>query len=361
MRPWVESVDDPGNGLMRLWRRLAGRSRSAAIVLPRLGSTLPVLLLVTVLVFLLIHAAPGDPASLLVSPDATPEDVERLRHTLGLDQPLYVQYLKFLAAALHADLGRSFHYGEPVLRLIGQHLPATLELALVSTALAAAIGIPLGVRAGARPNSWFDNLGSIVGFFGISMPSFWMGIMLILVMAGYFNLLPTSGRSAIGLDPAPITGFFLVDSLLRGDLEAFRAAVLHLILPAVALGTNMVGIIMRVTRSSVLEIMHEDYITTARAKGQRERLILWRHVLKNALVIIITVVGLELGTLLSGSIIVETVFVWPGIGSLLIEALGSRDYPLIIGLVLVYTSLFVAVNVIIDILYAVIDPRVRFT
>jgi ABC-type dipeptide/oligopeptide/nickel transport system permease component len=347
-------------GLSTRWRRLVGRSRAASILLPRLGSALPVLLLITVLVFLLVHAAPGGAASMLVSQDATPEDVERLRHTLGLDQPLYVQYLKFLMGAAHGDLGTSFRYGEPVARLIGQHLPATLELALVATLLAAAIGIPLGMWAGARPNSWIDNLGSLVGFFGISMPSFWMGIMLILVMAGYLDILPTSGRTAIGLEPTPITGFLLLDTLLRGDVAGFRNAVVHIILPAVALSTNMIGIIMRVTRSSVIEIMHEDYVTTARAKGQTEHLVLWRHVLKNALVVIVTVVGLELGALLSGSIIVETVFVWPGMGSLLIEALQSRDYPMIIGIVLVYASLFVLINVLIDLFYAVIDPRVRF-
>jgi ABC-type dipeptide/oligopeptide/nickel transport system permease component len=326
----------------------------------RIGGTAPVVLLITLLVFVLLHAAPGDPATLLVPEDATPSDIERIRRDLGLDQPVYVQYIKFITSVFTGDFGRSFRYGEPVARLIAQHLPATLELALVSSLIAVAIGVPFGVWAGARPNSWLDNAASLVGFFGISMPGFWMGIMLILIMAGYFNLLPTSGRLTFGMGGAPITGFVLLDTLLRGDLPAFGNALAHLALPAITLGTNMIGIIMRVTRSSVLEIMHEDYVTTARAKGQVERVILWRHVLKNALIVIITVVGLELGTLLSGSIIVETVFVWPGMGSLLIEGLQSRDYPLIIGLVLVYTAMFVTINLIIDLCYAVIDPRVRF-
>jgi peptide/nickel transport system permease protein len=339
-------------------RRRGGRL--AGFVARRIGGVVPVLLLITLLVFLLIHAVPGDPATALASEDATPEDIERFRHVLGLDQPLYVQYLRFVVSAAHGDFGNSFRYGEPVIGLIGSHLPATLELAIVSTLIAALIAVPLGVWAGARPNSWLDNAGSIVGFFGISMPNFWMGIMLILIMAGYFGVLPTSGRTTIGLEPPPITGFFLIDTLLRGDPEAFWTAVKHLALPAIALGTNMVGIIMRVTRSAVMEIATEDYITTARAKGQSERLVLWRHVLRNALVIIITVVGLEFGALLSGSIIVETVFVWPGTGSLLIEALQGRDYPMIVGLVLVYTTMFVLINVMIDVLYAVIDPRVRF-
>jgi ABC-type dipeptide/oligopeptide/nickel transport system permease component len=326
----------------------------------RVSGTIPVILLISLLVFLLLHAAPGDPAILLVPEEATPSDIERIRRDLGLDQPIYIQYLKFVAAAVTGDFGKSFRFGEPVARLIADHLPATLELALVSTVFAVLIGVPFGIWAGARPNSWLDNAASLIGFFGISMPNFWMGIMLILIMAGYFNLLPTSGREAFGAGTPQITGFILLDTLLRGDVAAFGNALRHMVLPAVTLGTNMIGIIMRVTRSSVLEIMHEDYVTTARAKGQSERLVLWRHVLKNALIVIITVVGLELGTLLSGSIIVETVFVWPGMGSLLIEGLQSRDYPLIIGLVLVYTTMFVIINVAIDICYAVIDPRIRF-
>lgn len=325
----------------------------------RTAGTLPVLLLISLLVFMLLQAAPGDPASILLGDDGTKADLAEARQRWGLDEPAHVQYAKFIWNAVQGDLGRSFKYGEQVSRLILERLPATLELAIVSTIFAAAIAIPFGIWAGARPNSWIDNTVSIIGFFGISMPNFWMGIMLILVLSGMLGLLPTSGRETFGLGGPPITGFILLDSALRLDGRAFLDALAHMAMPAITLGTNMIGIILRVTRSAVIEIMHEDFVRTARAKGQRERLVLSVHVLRNALIVIITVVGLELGSLLSGSIIVETVFAWPGIGTLLIEGLSSRDYPLITGLVLVYTAMFVIINFMIDICYAAIDPRVR--
>jgi peptide/nickel transport system permease protein len=231
----------------------------------------------------------------------------------------------------------------------------------VSLAIAVAFGVPLGVWAGANPNTWADNFGSFFGFFGISMPSFWFGIMLILVIAGYLNWLPSSGRSTYGIaGGGSETGFYIVGSLFSGNFKAAWDGIRHIIMPAIALGTNMMGIIMRVTRSAVLEVTHEDYVRTARAKGVKESAVLWRHVLRNALVPVITVGGLELGTLLSGSIIVETVFAWPGSGSLLISAIQSRDYPLITGTVIIYTLAFVAINFMIDILYAAVDPRIRF-
>jgi peptide/nickel transport system permease protein len=224
--------------------------------------------------------------------------------------------------------------------------------------IAILFGIPLGVWAGAKPNSWADNLGSVFGFFGISMPSFWLGIMLILIVSGYLNWLPSSGRNTYGVGHG--SDFYVIQSLLTGNMKTAWDGMKYIIMPAIALGTGMMGLVMRVTRSSVLEIMSEDYVRTARAKGLGERTVLWRHVLRNALVPVITVVGLELGTLLSGSIIVETVFAWPGSGSLLIAAIQSRDYPLITGTVLTYTIAFVVINFAIDMLYAVIDPRIRF-
>lgn len=331
-----------------------------AYLLRRIAGTVPVILLISLLVFLLIHAAPGDPADLLLSDEASPQDIAAARHRWGLDQPIYLQYLRFLLNILRGDFGTSFRYTDPVIRLIGERLPATIELALVSLVIAIALGIPLGVWAGAKPNSWADNLGSFFGFFGISMPSFWFAIMLILVVSGYFHWLPSSGRSTYGISHGTGSDFYIFQSLADGDFRAAWDGIKHIIMPAIALGTNMMGIIMRVTRSSVLEVMHEDYVRTARAKGVGEGALLWRHVLRNALVPIITVVGLELGTLLSGSIIVETVFAWPGSGSLLIAAIEARDYPLITGTVLTYTFAFVVINFTIDILYAMIDPRIRF-
>jgi peptide/nickel transport system permease protein len=329
-------------------------------LLGRIIATIPVVVLISLLVFLLIHAAPGDPADLLLSDEASPADIADARRRWGLDQPIYVQYLRFLANVASGDLGMSFRYADPVIGLIGERLPATIELAIASMLIAILIGVPLGVWAGAKPNSWADNLGSVFGFFGISMPSFWLGIMLILIISGYFNWLPSSGRSTYGVAEGFETGFYISYSLLSGNMKAAWDGIKYIIMPAIALGTGMMGLVMRVTRSSVLEIMSEDYVRTARAKGLGENSVLWRHVLRNALVPVITVVGLELGTLLSGSIIVETVFAWPGSGSLLISAIQSRDYPLITGTVLTYTIAFVAINFAIDVLYALIDPRIRF-
>jgi peptide/nickel transport system permease protein len=325
----------------------------------RLAGTIPVLFLIVAALFLLLHAAPGDPAEMLLSDEASPQDVAEARARWGLDQPLWLQYVKFTGAALHGDLGDSFKYQEPVAELIGERLPATLELACCAILVAVIAGVPLGLWAGARPNSWIDNLGSTVGFFGISMPSFWMGIMLILLVSGTLNWLPSAGRATYGMAGPGGGGFYLFDSLVSGNWRAFGDALAHIAMPALTLGTNMIGIVLRVTRSAVIEINGEDYIQTARAKGLSESAILWRHVLKNAGIVIITVVGLELGTLLSGSIIVETVFAWPGTGNLLIAGLTARDYPLIIGLVLAYTTIFVFINVLIDFCYAVIDPRIR--
>jgi len=331
-----------------------------AYITRRVMGTIPVIILISLLVFMLVQAAPGDPADLLLSDEATAQDIAEARARWGLDEPVWVQYWKFLTAALQGDLGTSFRYADSVLTMIGARLPATIELAVVSILLAVVVAVPLGVWAGARPNSWTDNFGSLVGFFGISMPNFWFGIMLILVFSGVLSLLPSAGRDTYGVAGDPITGFYLLDSIIKGNWQGLWDGLAHIIMPAIALGTNMMGILMRVTRSSVMEVMHEDYITTARAKGVSERTVLWHHVVRNALIPIVTVVGLELGTLLSGSIIVETVFSWPGSGQLLISAITSRDYPLITGTVLVYTMAFVIINFTIDILYAAVDPRIRF-
>jgi ABC-type dipeptide/oligopeptide/nickel transport system permease component len=326
----------------------------------RLLGTVPVLLLISLLVFLLIKAAPGDPTLMLLGEDATAADIAEAHRRWGLDQPLYIQYVKFLVSAAKGDFGRSFKYSQPVSEVIVQRLPATIELAIFSVTIAMILAIPLGVWAAARPNSWVDNLGTTFGLFGISMPSFWLAIMLILFLAGILNVLPTSGRSTYGIAGEPITGFYILDSLMQKNEAAVYDGVTHILMPSIALGVNMLGILMRVTRSAVLEVMQEEFVVTARAKGLAEQRVLWRHVVSNALIPVITVVGLELGTLLSGSIIVETVFSWPGSGSLLIIGLNARDYPLVTGLVMTYTMAFVAINLIIDALYAIVDPRIRY-
>ena len=326
----------------------------------RAVGTIPIIILMSLMIFMLVQAAPGDPVDLLLPEDSTPEDEAEARERWGLDQPVYVQYAKFFSSAIQGDLGTSFRYDEPVSELITQRLPATIELAVFSIIFAVIFGVPLGVWAGARPNSWVDNFGSLLGFFGISMPNFWFGIILILVVAGYLNLLPSSGRATYGIPGYPITGFYILDSIIQNNWTAVWDGIKHMIMPVVALGTNMMGILMRVTRSAVLDVMHEDYVRTARAKGLPEHIVLWKHVVRNALIPIITVVGLEFSSLLSGSIIVETVFAWPGSGTLLITAIGTRDYPLVTGTILTYTLMFVIINFTIDILYAFFDPRIRF-
>ncbi len=325
----------------------------------RLIGTIPVMVLISLFVFLLLHAAPGDPADMLIPDEATAADIAEVRKRWGLDDPVLVQYWRFLVAAASGDFGTSFKYNEPVLSVILSRFPATLELAFFATILAIAVGVPLGILASSRPNSWFDNASSLTGFFGVSMPNFWLAIMLILLVSGYFNLLPSGGRNTFDVPGDPITGFLFIDSFLQADWVALQDAAKYMILPALVLSVNMMGLLMRMTRSSMLEVLSEDYIMTARAKGLSEHTVVWEHALKNARITVITVVGLEFGALISGSIIVETVFSWPGIGQLLLQGITARDYPLITGLVLVYTALFIIVNLIVDFLYAAADPRIR--
>jgi peptide/nickel transport system permease protein len=331
-----------------------------AYLIRRLVGTIPVILLITLLVYGLMHLAPGDPASLLLPEDATDADVAEARARWGLDRPFIIQYFYFIGNAVRGDLGRSFRFAQPVTELIGSRLPATLELATFAILIAVLIALPLGVFAGARPDSATDNVGTMFGLFGISMPNFWFGIMLILVFAGVLHWFPSAGRSEYGVAGQIITGFYFIDSIITGNWAAVADAFKHVILPALTLGTALAGILMRITRSAVLEVTREDYVLVARAKGLMNRVVLWRHVLRNALIPIVTVVGLELGTLLSGSIIVETVFAWPGVGNLLITGVQSRDYPLVTGIVLMYSVAFVLINLAIDAIYGIVDPRIRF-
>lgn len=326
----------------------------------RIVGSIPVLIVSSFLVFSLTHLAPGDPITLLVDDRASQETIDNIKAKWGLDQPVAVQYGKFLLNALTGDLGRSFRYNSDVTELILQRLPATLELAIVSMLIAVLIALPIGIIAGWRPNSKFDNIGSVFGLFGVSMPSFWFGIMLILIFAGFLHLLPSAGRSTYGIAGEQITGFYTIDSIITGNWAALRDGLSYMILPAITLGTGMAGILMRITRSSVLEVSGEDYIRTARAKGVRERDVVMNHAVRSSMIPIVSVVGLELASLLNGSIISETVFAWPGIGSLLIQGVSARDYPLVTGIVLFYTVAFMLINIGVDLLYRRFDPRVRY-
>lgn len=328
-------------------------------ILKRMLGAVPVLIVVAAIVFTLMQLAPGDAVTMLISDEATEADKQRIREAWGLHEPPVIQFISFLGNALVGDFGTSFRYKMPVMEIVMERLPATIELALAATLIAVLIGVPLGVLAAARPGSVWDGLASAFSFAGISMPNFWMGILLILLFAGHLNILPSGGREPWGLEMERITGFLTLDALLQVRWDALAAALKHLALPAIVLGTNMMGIITQMTRASVQDAMYEDFVMTARAKGLSEFRVLWRHGFRNAMVGVVTIIGLEFGTLLSGAMIVETVFAWPGIGSLLIQGISSRDFPLIIGLVLVYTGLFIAMNLIIDVIYTMIDPRIR--
>jgi peptide/nickel transport system permease protein len=321
---------------------------------------IPVLLGISFLVFFLMHMAPGDPVSLLLGENASQEDIERTRREWGLDRPIAVQYLEFLSRAVQGDFGDSLKFGEPVTKLVKERLPATIELAFASLLVAVLISIPIGVYSAIKHDSLLDHAGTGLALIGVSLPNFWLGIMLIYFLGGQWNLLPVAGRIDYGFQIQPITRFYLIDSLVTGNFPAFWSAFKHLLMPAVTLGTSLAAIVTRITRSSVLEVMRQDYITTARAKGLSERAVIWRHTLRNAMITIVTILGLQLGALLNGSVITETVFSYPGIGDLLIQAISLRDYRLAQGLIFFFAMMYFVVNLFVDLLYRLVDPRIKF-
>src|SRR5882724_4333592 len=325
----------------------------------RIVGSIPVIVGISFLIFLLMHIAPGDPVTLLLGDDATPADVERTRHKWGLDTPLLVQYWDFLSRAVTGDFGRSLKFNESVMKLIGERLPATLELAFASLCVAITIAVPLGVYSAIKHNSFLDHAGMSVALIGVSLPNFWLGIMLIYFLGGHRNLLTVAGRIEYGIEVKSITRLYLLDSLITGNFTAFWSVFKHLLMPAVTLGTALAAIVTRITRSSVLEVMRQDYVMTARAKGLSERVVVWRHILRNALVTVITVLGLQLGALLNGSVITETVFSYPGIGDLLIQSISVRDYRLTQVLILFFGIIYFVVNLLVDVLYTLVDPRIK--
>lgn len=329
-------------------------------IIKRLLTVIPVLLGVSLLVFGFIRLIPGDPATVMLGERATPENVERVREQLGLNKPIYEQYLIFLGNALRGDLGTSVLRGEPVTQEIVRRFPATIELSLGAIIVALSIGIPAGIVSAVRRNSWFDTFSMLFALTGVSMPIFWLGLMLSFFFAVFLHLLPSGSRLDAGTQFKTITNFVLLDSLIQGNFTVFFQALRHLLLPAVALGTIPMAIIARMTRSSMLEVLNQDYIRTAHAKGLRERVVIVRHALRNALLPIITVIGLQVGILLSGAILTETVFSWPGVGRWLVDAIYARDYPIVQGVTLFIAIIFVVVNLIVDVLYTWADPRVKF-
>ncbi len=297
----------------------------------RILLTVPVLLGVATLVFSLIHLVPGDPAQAMLGDGASPQDIAELRTSLGLDRPLPAQYAAFMKSAVTGDLGRSFRTGQPVTQMIAERVPATAELALAAMTVAIALAIPLGMVAAVRKNTWADHAAMTFSLAGISIPNFWLGPLLAMVFAVELGWLPVSGRGT----PA------------------------HLVLPAVSLGLALSAILARMTRASLLEELGELYVRAARSRGVSPAAAVLRHALRNSLIPLVTIVALQFGAVLTGAVITETIFAWPGIGRLLIQSIGFRDYPMVQGCILLIAATYVTVNLLTDILYGVLDPRIR--
>jgi peptide/nickel transport system permease protein len=331
-----------------------------AYTVRRVLMVIPVLLGMSLVVFFMIRAIPGNPAQVILGQKATKEAVEALTHKLGLDQPWYVQYVKYLGGLLQGDLGESIRTGTAVAEEIWPYLAATLELSLAAMLIAVVIGVNAGIISAWFQNSWFDYAAMVLALIGVSMPIFWLGLMEQWVFAIHLDLLPTAGREEVRNPITPITHLYLIDTLLQGNTEQFVQVLQHLILPSVALATIPMAIIARITRSSMLEVMKSDYIRTARAKGLSMFWVVYKHSLKNALIPVLTVIGLQTGLLLGGAILTETIFSWPGIGRYIYEAIGYRDYPVIQSGILVVATIFIFINLIVDLLYAAIDPRIKY-
>ena len=326
----------------------------------RLLGLVPVILGVSMIVFLLMHLAPGDPVQLLVPEEATQEDIEKIKTKWGLDQPVPIQYWEFLKKAIRGDFGISFKFEVPVMTLIQERLPATVELGLLSFLISIMIAIPIGVLSATRANTFWDNASMAFALMGASLPHFWLGIMLIFFLGGYLDWLPVSGRIDYGISLKSITHSYLLDSLLTLNWSAFLNALKHILMPALTLGIALSSLATRITRSSMLEVLQEDYVRTAHAKGLRERVVLQRHALKNAFLPVITIIGLQTGSLLAGAILTETIFSWPGIGKWVYDAILGRDYPIVQSGTLLIAAVFVIANLLVDLSYAFLDPRIHY-
>ncbi|WP_455851863.1 dipeptide ABC transporter permease DppB [Pantoea endophytica] len=332
-------------------------------VLRRLGLVIPTFIGITLLTFAFVHLIPGDPVLIMAGERGiSPERHAQLMAQFGLDQPMWKQYITYINGVLHGDLGISLKSRIPVWDEFVPRFKATLELGICAMLFAVAVGIPVGVLAAVKRGSIFDHTAVGISLTGYSMPIFWWGIMLIMLVSVQWNLTPVSGRVSdiIFLDDShPLTGFMLIDTLLWGEPGDFKDAVMHMILPAIVLGTIPLAVIVRMTRSSMLEVLGEDYIRTARAKGLTRMRVIVVHALRNAMLPVVTVIGLQVGTLLAGAILTETIFSWPGLGRWLIEALQRRDYPVVQGGVLLVAILIIVVNLLVDLLYGVVNPRIR--
>jgi len=330
-------------------------------IIERILATIPVMLGVAIMVFAFMRLTPGDPVDLMMGEAGvvSQAEIKAIREQFKLDQPLIKQLLFYLSGLVRGDLGTSFKKKEPVWDLILDRFPATMELALGSLLLGLAIGMPIGIWSAVKQSSALDRVSMFGSFFGISMPPFWLGLILIIFFSAYLGWLPVSGRIDYGLEPRFITGMYVIDGLLMGQVDSLISSLEHLLLPSVTLGVALAAIIARVMRSSMLEVMRQDYVTLARAKGNHEFTVIHKHALRNALIPTVTVVGIQIGVLLGGNMIVETVFGWPGIGRLAVDAIFARDYPLVQGVVIIYSFTYVMANLMVDILYTLINPKIK--
>ncbi|MDR7079560.1 peptide/nickel transport system permease protein [Neobacillus niacini] len=326
----------------------------------RLLMLIPVLFGMTLVVFFIIRAIPGDPAQVILGQQATKEAIAALTEKLGLNDPWYIQFVEYVKGLLTGDLGESLRSSTPISEEIWPYLAATLELSLAAMIIAIVIGVNAGIISAWFQNSWFDYSAMVVALIGISIPVFWLGLMEQWLFSLELGWLPSTGREDVRNPVEAITSLYLIDTLLNGRWDQFGEVVRHLILPSITLATIPMAIIARITRSSMLEVMRSDYIRTARAKGMRMFWVVYKHSLKNAVIPVLTVIGLQIGLLLGGAILTETIFGWPGIGRYIYEAIGYRDYPVIQSGILIIATIFILINLVVDLLYVAIDPRIKY-
>lgn len=321
---------------------------------------IPVLLGLLIFVSLLVEFIPGDPARTMLGQHVTEASLAALREKMGLNKPFYVRFGIYLRNLFRGDWGDSIREGRPILKILTERFPATFELSIFAMFFSSIVGISLGILSAWRQYSIWDYSGTMIALVGVSMPVFWLGLMMIYLFALQLRIMPFSGRLTTGLALSSVTGFYALDALIDFNWVALRDVLWHLIMPAIALGTIPMAIITRMTRSSMLEVLRQDYIDTARAKGLRENRVVMKHALKNALIPVVTVVGLNFGLLLGGAILTETVFAWPGIGTWLLDSISARDYPAVQGGVLFIGAVFIIINLLVDLSYGWINPKVKY-
>jgi len=325
----------------------------------RLFHLLLIMVGVSVLVFLMLRMIPGDPARLLLGEYANPDELTRLRAQLGLDQSYLTQYAIYLKNLLQGDFGKSVRTGAPIVNEIGVRLLATIELSLAAMVIATILGIAAGVVSSVKQYSIFDYGSMFLALIGVSMPIFWLGLMLIYLLSVKFPILPMMGRITMGLEAPPVTGLVVIDTLIAGQLGAFLDSLRHLILPSFTLATIPMAVVARITRSSMLEVLNKDYVRTARAKGLDEMIVILRHALRNAFLPVVTVLGLNLGLLLGGAVLTETIFSWPGLGRYVVDSLMARDYAAVQSCILIFAVVMALINLFVDLVYVILDPRIR--